>query len=104
MKTKQKKLKNDIERMTNVFNGSSILLGLCITSVSLFQISNKRAPHIVDDLLVISSFLFALSLLFAYLFIRGEKKMIYKILADIFFLTALWVVFVIGILFVLDAN
>jgi hypothetical protein len=77
------------EMMSNVLNASIALMGLCLTIISLFQISDKRALYQADEFFSVSAALFFISLLSAYIYTRRNAGLVFKRTADQFFLLAL---------------
>ena len=66
------------EAMNNVCNVSAVLLGVCLTVISLFQIMDKRATYIIDEIFGVLSFLFALSILLSYLSVKKNMGTLLK--------------------------
>lgn len=71
------------EYLSDVFNGAIALEGICLLVISVFQISDKRAMYVVDDCFCLTSGLFLLPMIFAYLYISRTKSTIFRTLADI---------------------
>lgn len=77
------------EMMSNVLNASIALMGLCLTIISLFQISDKRALYHADEFFSASSALFFVSLISAYLYTRRNAGAGLKRLSDNVFILAM---------------
>ncbi len=98
---KQKEVKT-AEYLSDVFNGSIALLGICLLVISVFQISDKRALYFVDNLFCITSGLFLLPMVFAYLYISKKKSDLLRKVADITLGIAIFALIISGIYLVLE--
>lgn len=78
-----KEEKKEPEYLSDVFNGSIALEGICILVISVFQVSDKRALYLVDDCFCITSGLFLLPMVFAFLYISRTKSIIFRKIADL---------------------
>ncbi len=81
----------------NLFNGSIALLAVCLTVITIFQVSNNRLLSIVDDVLCVSSGLFTISVFMSYLSIRKQNLLRLQRLADRIFIMGLLTILVAGI-------
>jgi hypothetical protein len=90
------------EKMSNVMNASIALLSLCITVISLFQIADKRAAYLADELFAISSALYLTALIASYLHTKGNAVNWLTTGANIVFTTALLCMLVAGIYLVFE--
>jgi hypothetical protein len=96
----KKEESNPVENIGHIFRGSIGLLGVSLTIISLFQIADKRAVYLVDDLLCISSALFILSTTLSYLSLK-KNAIKYAVFADVVFRIGLLSMFIVGIFLVL---
>lgn len=85
------------EMMSNILNASIALMGLCLTIISLFQISDKRALYHADELFSATALLFFVSLFTSYLYTRRNATVILKKLSDHLFITAILCMLISGI-------
>ncbi len=93
---------NSADVNSNVFNGSLGLIGVCLTVVSLFQITDKRALSRMDECLCLATFVFLLSALFAYFSMRkNNHKRLFRF-ADIFFTIGLMVILFAGVIMLME--
>lgn len=95
---------NNTQLVTYIFNVSSILLGVCITVISLFHITDKLDTTLMDEVLITSSTLFIICLLLAYLFIRNQNKIIYKKIVDALFLLSISTLFIAAIILTIEIS
>lgn len=87
---------------SNVFNGSLAMIGVCLTVVSLFHISDKRALSHMDECLCGATFIFLMSAFFAYNSIRLNNHRLFCKLADIFFVCGLLLIVIAGTIMLLE--
>ena len=87
---------------SNVFNGSLGMIGVCLTVVSLFHISDKRALSHMAECLCIATFIFLMSAFFAYNSIRLSNHQLFCKLADVFFVCGLLLIVTAGIIMLLE--
>lgn len=86
--------RNKTRLATTIFNGSSLLIGICIILISFFHIIDKLDSTLIDEVLITSSSLFTICLAFAYLFIRNQNKNFYKKIVDALFLISISTLFI----------
>lgn len=85
-----------------VFNGSIALLAVCLTVISLFQISNKGPIHTADEMLGVSSGIFIISMFLSYLSIRKEHMRKYQKWGDMVFMIGQLSMFASGVFLVME--
>jgi len=90
------------EKMSNIMNASIALLSLCITVISLFQIADKRATYLSDELFSISSALFVAALLASYLHTKGHSNEALAKAANAVFTSALFSMIVAGLYLIFE--
>ena len=73
----------------NLFNGSIALIGICLTIVALFHVTDKTAALRVDECFSFSSALYLLTMVFAYVYLRKPHLIRFRYAADITFTLAL---------------
>ena len=91
-------LEDDIS--VHIFTASAAMVGVCVTVIGLFRISNrmKGISTIGDDVLALDAFLFLLSCILAYLALRTrrqQRRYRLEIFADRIFLAGLSVMVII---------
>ena len=97
------KSSNNKEIAHHIFSGSTTMIGVCITVISLFRIMKIGKETLVDEILGINTFVFILSCFLSYLCLRNsELKNIEKI-ADILFFIGLILMLAVGFVIVFTA-
>lgn len=94
----------DNDTSPHILNASSNLLGICfllLTSLKLLKIS---AYTIVDDITAIATLFFMISCILSFISIRRKDRLSEKFesVADIFFMIALFGLFITSMLITLD--
>jgi len=76
-----------LDRINFLMNYSIALVGVCVTVISLFQVTNKRSTCISDDVFAFASGLFLVSFITAYFYTFPKSgKTVYKIAEVLFFI------------------
>ncbi|MFN8297073.1 MAG: hypothetical protein U0T69_12815 [Chitinophagales bacterium] len=94
------KLKNDKEIAHHIFSGSTTMIGVCITVISLFRIMQINKQTLVDEILGADILLFIFSCFFSYLSLRNAALKSIENIADIIFFTGLLLLLVVGFIIV----
>lgn len=87
---------------SNLFNGSIALLAVCLTVITIFQVSHSRLLSMVDDVLCVSSGLFTVSMFMSYMSIRKQNLLQLQKIADRVFILGLITILGAGILLSFD--
>ena len=86
-----------------VFSGSTTMIGVCITVISLFRIMKLGKETYADEILGIDTFLFILSCFLSYLTLRNEKNKRLERIADFLFFAGLSILLLVGLMIVFSA-
>lgn len=79
----------------HILNGSTTMIGVCITVIALFRVMKTNMQTYADELLGIDTLLFTISALFSYASLRKNKNELPEKIADFFFLLGMLLVLVI---------
>lgn len=90
--------KKDIARY--VFSGSTTMIGVCITVIALFKITNTGMKTYADEILSIDTLFFILAAYMSYLVLRSPKNQHLEKLADVLFFTGMSIMMIVGIMIV----
>lgn len=87
----------------HIFSVSAALVGVCLTVISLFSISDalKRLQNIGDELIAFDAILFLVTCVFSYMAIRTrdrKRRLILEKTADGLFLAALFIIVWVAVL------
>ena len=87
----------------HIFSVSAALVGVCLTVISLFSISDalKRIQNIGDELIAFDAILFLVTCVLSYMAIRTKarkRRLILEKTADGLFLTALLIIVFVAVL------
>ena len=94
------KFKNDKEIAHHIFSGSTTMIGVCITVISLFRIMKISKETLVDEILGVGTLVFIFSCFFSYLCLRNSELKRIENIADILFFTGLLLMLVVGFIIV----
>lgn len=85
----------------HILQTSSNLLGLCFVILSLIKINNIGSSTFLDELLTFPILLFFSSAILSYLSLRrNEQPEVYEIWADRIFITGLFAIAIISLIFI----
>ncbi len=87
----------------HIFNGSIAMIGVCLTVITLFQISEVGKKTIADELLGINAFLFIISSLISYLSLRKNNHKKLEWIADIMFFLGMFCMVIVGMFIVFSS-
>lgn len=87
----------------HILSGSTTMIGVCITVITLFRVMNTSYRTYADELLAFDNIIFITSALFAYASIRRENNKKMERVADISFLVGMLLILVAAIMIVLSA-
>lgn len=91
---------NNKEMANHIFSGSTTMIGVCITVISLFRIMNISKDTLVDEILGIDTLIFILTCLLSYLCLRNPKLRNFETLADVLFFIGITLMVVVGLIIV----
>jgi hypothetical protein len=95
---KQSKMNREIAH--HIFSGSTTMIGVCITVITLFLIIKNRYTTYADGILAIDAFFFIISAFISYLSLRRNNNRKLELFADIFFFTGMLIMVIVGIMIV----
>ena len=94
------KFKNDKEIAHHIFSGSTTMIGVCITVISLFRIMKINKETLVDEVLGVDTLLFIFSCFLSYLYLRNSELKNIETIADVLFFIGLLLLLVVGFIIV----
>lgn len=83
-----------------IFSGSTTMIGVCITVITLFIVTKNELNTYLDEVLSLDAFLFIMSAFISYLSLRWNNHRHLEIAADIFFFTGMLIMVFAGMLLV----
>ncbi|HQV77095.1 MAG TPA: hypothetical protein PLJ42_00295 [Chitinophagales bacterium] len=92
--------KKDQDIAEHIFIGSTTMIGVSVTIISLFKIMNVSNKTLVDEMVSIDTLFFIFSCFLSYLSLRNEKLKRIEIYADICFFIGLIILIFAGFLIV----
>jgi hypothetical protein len=84
----------------HIFTGSTTMIGVCITVITLFLLIKSRYTTYADEILAIDAFLFIISAFISYMSLRRNNNRKLELIADMFFFTGMLVMVIVGIIIV----
>ncbi|MBS1497238.1 MAG: hypothetical protein JSU03_04105 [Bacteroidetes bacterium] len=90
--------KREIARF--VFSGSTTMIGVCITVIALFKITNTGIRTYADEILSLDTFIFISSAYLSYLVLRSSQNRRLEKFADALFFVGMSIMLLVGILIV----
>lgn len=84
----------------HIFAGSIAMIGVCLTSITIFKISEFGVKTFADELLAIDAFLFIISTFISYLSLRNNYHKKLEWIADSLFFIGMLGIVIIGLLIV----
>lgn len=94
---------NNKEIAHYVFSGSTTMIGVCITVISLFRIMKLGKETYADEILGIDTFLFICACFLSYLTLRNDKNKRLERIADFLFFAGLSILLLVGLMIVFSA-
>lgn len=85
----------------HIFNGSIAMVGVCLTIVTLFKITDFGMKTLADELLGADSFVFIIAAFISYLSLRKSNNKKLEWIADILFFSGMLVMVIIGLFLVI---
>ena len=82
-----------------IFSGSTTMIGVCITVITIFKVMNSSIKTYADEILGIDAFFFIFAAFFSYLTLRNETKKT-EYIADVFFFIGMIILLFVGVLIV----
>ncbi len=95
-----KETKTDRNIANHIFTGSTTMIGVCITVISLFVITKSNITSIADEIIGIDAFLFIISAFISYMSLRYNNHRKLEWIADICFFTGMLVMVIVGFIIV----
>lgn len=86
-----------------IFSGSTTMIGVCITIITLFKVMKAGLNTYADELFGIDTFFFIFAAFFSYLTLRNNKRRYLEKFADILFFGAMIVLIIGGIMIVFSS-
>ena len=87
----------------HILTGSTTMIGVCITVITLFRVMHTNLETYADELLAFDNIVFITAALFAYSSIRKEHNKTLERIADITFLFGMLLMLVAGIMIIFSA-
>lgn len=87
----------------HILTGSTTMIGVCITVITLFRVMHTNLETYADELLAFDNIVFITAALFAYSSIRKEHNKRLERIADITFLFGMLLMLVAGIMIIFSA-
>ena len=94
------KSSNNKEMANHIFSGSTTMIGVCITVISLFRIMKIGKETLVDELLGVDTLIFIFSCFLSYVCLRNAALKNVEKIADILFFIGLTFMLVVGFIIV----
>lgn len=87
-----------------IFTGSSTMIGVCITVITLFKVTETHMATFADEILGIDAFIFIISCFVSYMSLRKDNNRKLEWFADVVFFTGMFVMVFVGIMIVFLAG
>lgn len=87
----------------HIFTGSTTMVGVCITVITLFRVMKTSMQTYADEILAVDTFVFIAAALLSYASLRKDNNRTFERLADILFLGGMLVMPVVGIIIIYSA-
>lgn len=95
-----KENERNIEIAEHIFTGSIAMVGVCLTVITLFNITNNLISFYADKVLGIDAFIFIISSFISYMSLRKNSNKKLEWIADTAFFMGMIVMVFVGILVV----
>mgnify|MGYP006910061883 CR=1 FL=1 len=95
------KWRNNNEIAQHIFSGSTTMIGVCITVISLFRIMKIGKETLVDEILGIDTLIFIFACFLSYLCLRNSELKHIENIADFLFFVGLLLLLIVGFIIVL---
>lgn len=92
--------KNNREIAHYVFSGSTTMIGVCITVITLFKVMNTNLKTYADEIIGIDTFFFIFAAFFSYLTLRDDRRVRMERIADLLFFAGMSILLLVGVLIV----
>lgn len=86
-----------------IFTGSTTMIGVCLTVISLFIVTKNNTSTYMDEVLSLDTLFFIISAFVSYLSLRWDNHKYLELLADILFFSGMLVMVLAGILIAFNA-
>jgi hypothetical protein len=83
-----------------IFTGSATMIGVCITVITLFKVTETHMKTIADEILGINAFIFIISCFLSYLSLRKDRGRRLELIADVIFFTGMFIMVFVGLMIV----
>jgi hypothetical protein len=83
-----------------VFSGSTTMIGVCITVIALFRITNTGLTTYADEILSVDTLFFISSAYLSYLVLRSSKNRRFEKIADFLFFAGMSIMLLVAIIIV----
>ena len=87
----------------HILTGSTTMIGVCITVITLFRVMHTNLESYADELLAYDNIIFITAALFAYSSIRKENNRRLERIADLTFLFGMLLMLAAGIMIIYSA-
>lgn len=84
----------------HILSGSTTMIGVCITVITLFRVMKTSMQTYADELLAFDNVIFIAAAIFAYIAIRQDNNKRMERLADISFLFGMLIMLVAGMMII----
>ena len=84
----------------HIFTGSTTMIGVCLTVITLFTITKSLISTYADEILGIDAFVFIISSFISYASLRENNNKRLEWVADIIFFIGMFIMVFIGLLIV----
>lgn len=94
------KWKNNKDIAHHIFSGSTTMIGVCITVISLFRIMKIGKETLADEVLGLDTLVFIFSCFLSYLCLRNSELKYIETIADFLFFIGLFLMLIVGFIIV----
>jgi hypothetical protein len=84
----------------HIFNGSIAMVGVCLTVITLFKITESGSKTFTDEFLAVDAFVFIVSTFISYMSLRKNNHKKLEWIADILFFSGMLCMVATGLLMV----
>ncbi|CAN5476187.1 hypothetical protein BH10BAC3_BH10BAC3_03420 [soil metagenome] len=93
----------DREIAHHILSGSTTMIGVCVTVITLFRVMHTNLETYADELLAFDNIVFITAALFAYASIRKDNNKRLERIADITFLLGMLLMMAAGIMIIFSS-
>lgn len=84
----------------HVFSGSSTMVGVCITVITLFHVMKSDVASYADEMISVDALIFIIASLCSYLSLRHNNNRRLEKVADLLFFIGMFVLVIVGFMIV----